>query len=185
MSHRRKPHRQVVRRASQTIRRSAERAVGQYAGPASIQTLRRSDICRTGPIRASGRAVRRARLNPNLSPKRYLPNRTDTSEPSGSTQGPSRSAPSAEAPRVSRRAVRRARLDRTIRRKQHTGEPPGPSRPNDPAKRYERAVGSTPGPSGSEPSAVAPRASRWAGRRACVEPSAEALHASRRARCRA
>ena len=112
--------------------------------------------------RASRRAVRRARLDPNLSPKRYPPNRTDTSEPSGSTPGPSRpndppkryeravgstpgpsrSAPSAEAPRASRWAVRRARLDRTIRRKQHTGNTPGPSR--------------------IEPSAEAPRACRRA-----------------------
>ena len=64
--------------------------------------------------RASRRAVCRARLDPTHPPKRYeraarpVSSRSDTSEPSGST--------------------------------------PGPSRPNHPLKRHERAVGQAAGP---------------------------------------
>jgi len=162
VSRRREPRRQVVRRASRTIRRSAERAVGQYAGPASIQTFRRSDIRRTGPIRASRRAVRRARLDRTIR-------RSDTSEPSavrrahldprhppkrreravGQYAGPVSTERFAES---NTRAIRRARLES-----------------NHPPKRRERAVGQY----------ARPVSIRTIRRSATSEPSSKPLPRSR------
>ena len=51
------------------------------------------------------------------------------------------------------------------------GKPPGPSRPNHPPKRRERAVGQYAGPVSFQRSAEAPRASRRASRRARLEPN--------------
>jgi len=95
-----------------------ERAVGQYAGPVSIEPSAEAP-------RASRRARRRARLESNPPPKhreraigqdagpvsnQILP-QSAASEPTGKTPGPSRIESSAEAPRVSRRARRQARLE--------------------------------------------------------------------------
>jgi len=138
----------------------------------SRRSVRRSEPFAEA-IRGSGRASRRARLDPNHPPKRYeraagqaawpVSSRSDTSEPSGKPLGPSRSEPwaeeiyasrlasrracvepSAEAPRASRRAVCRASLD-----------------PNHPPKRYERASGPVSSRSDtSEPSGKPPGPSR-------------------------
>jgi len=96
-----------------------------------------------------------------------------SSEPSGKTLGPSRSESFAEASDdlTIRRSVRRsnhyaeASDDPTIMPKRYTSEPSG----------------KPPGPSPIETI----YASHRAGRRACVEPSAEAPRASRRVRRRA
>ena len=104
----------------------------------------RRTIRRTGPTRVSRRARHRARFDRTIR-------RSDASEPSGKTPGPSRIKSSAEAPRASRRARLWAHLEwnpppkhreRTVGQdampdsnhtpKQYTsdpsGKPPGPSR---------------------------------------------------------
>ena len=108
-----------------------------------------------------------ARLKPNYPPKRR-------ERAVGQYDGPVSIHPYAEAPRASRRGVRRARLDRTTSRSaasEPSGSTPGPSRPNHPPKRRERAVGQYAGPVSFQRSAEAPRASRRASRRARLEPN--------------
>jgi len=162
------------------VRQLSREPSGNTPGPSRIEPSSEA-------LRVSRRAVRQARLQSNHPPKRRerairqyagpvsirTIRRSAASEPSGNTPGSSPSEPSAEAPRASHRAIRRARLH-----------------PNHPPKRRERAVGqcagpvsnrtirrsaasepsgNTPGPSPSEPSAEAPRASHQAIRRARLD----------------
>ena len=124
----------IVRRSAKAIRASRrascrarlkpnhplkrrERAVGQYAGPVSINPYAEAP-------RASCRGVRRARLDRTTS-------RSAASEPSGSTLGPSR--PNHPPKRYERATGQAARpvSNLTIHRSltsEPPGKPPGPSR---------------------------------------------------------
>ena len=117
------PSAEAIRASRRTSRQARlepkrhEQSVRQYAGPASIQTIRQSDIRKrceravgpaAGPVpncplerylqatRVSRRASRRARLEPkrNMQAAGHVSDDTshwtDTSVPSGSTPGPSR-----------------------------------------------------------------------------------------------
>jgi len=139
-----------------------ERAVGQYAGPASNRTIRRSTASEPsgstpGPSRPNHPPKRRERAvgqytgpDSNRTLRRSATSEP-SSEPSGNTPGPSRCEPSAEAPRASRRAsrraIRRARLESNHppkHRERAVGQAAAPFS-NRPPKRYTQAVGQPPG----------------------------------------
>jgi len=150
----------IVRRSAKAIRASRrascrarlkpnhplkrrERAVGQYAGPVSINPYAEAP-------RASCRGVRRARLDRTTS-------RSAASEPSGSTLGPSR--PNHPPKRYERATGQAARpvSNLTIHRSltsEPPGKPPGPSRS---IRRSDvRKLSGTP-PGMRQPTAVATR----------------------------